>query len=346
MVKAAGILGSDAAVKKLRGSLRSRRVDLERTNFRFMDELTGYLYENPDTEAVLISELGIKQNHPDPGEALETLRGADPTARIVFIMEGTERNPGFEEWCRERAIYDIFYPNRHTDVDIDAIGSAACMGRIDPDNPPLPPEPEEQDPQEKHSLLGRFKGLSFPEIKLPDLSEYRRKKKEHPPPEPAGQADIRTIGIINSSRGFGATTLTVSMASCLFDAGYAVSVLAMDLKPDLLYAELSGVTVSVPDADTPPDWIGLAASSDFLIIDFGVVYEYLPSGAYMPAQSRAEEARSVKDALDFCDLHICIASEEPWHRMKTTGFLSEEKATSILPREADASAILHTLGVL
>jgi hypothetical protein len=343
MIRAAGILGSNASVIKLRGSLRSRRVSLERINFRFTDELVGYLNENPDTEAVLISELGIKQNHTNFEDELVALRNMDPTVRIIIIMEGTDRNTDFELWCYHHAIYDVFYPNRHTDVDIDAIGSAVCMGRIDPDNPPPPPKtPETQD---KRRLLNRFKGFSFPELKLPDLPAFKRKKRDYLP-NPTADTDIHTIGIINSSRGFGATTLTVSMASCLFDAGYSVSALAMDLKPDLFYADLSGVTVSVPDADTPPDWVTLAASSDFLIIDFGIVYEYLPSGEYMPAQSRAEEARAVKEALDFCDLHLCIASEEPWHKMKTTGFLSEDKATFILPREADASAILHTLGVL
>ena len=362
MTKAIGMFGSDSAAFKLHVKLRNTRVELERHNFRHPDDVLARLAEEPEISAIVLVENAIRSHDPDVCGMLEALRAADPTVRIIYIRDTPEREYDFELWCYQRGIYDVLYPSRHTDINIDAMCLAILQGRIDPDNPPPPPpDPNETPPSEdRPGLLDRIKGLSlpdirlpgfkFPDIKLPSLSEYTRRRQGERStasvdPQPS---DIRTIGIVNCSRGFGATSLTVRMASLLFDAGYSVAVLAMDLKPDLQFSGLSeaGVTVSVPNGDIPPEWVDLAAGHDFLLIDFGIIYEFLPSGGMVLAQSRYEEARAVQDAYRFCDLRIYLASQEPWHKMKAAAFEGDDRGGLVSNHEADASTILHSLGVL
>jgi hypothetical protein len=347
------MLGSEKAVTTMRRSLRSRRVNLENSNFWYIDEVFGFLEKNPDAEAVLISELGIKQNHTDFTDALEELRNAYSNIRIVFIMENPERDYDFECWCHDRNIYDIFYPNRHTDIDIDAIGKVICLGRIDPAYSPPPPQPE---PVEPPSPPKRTWGPAsrWPEVRLPNLSEFRKRKADKPEPDepdayiPEQDSDIKVIGIINSSRGLGATTLTVEMAECLLNAGYSVAVMAMDLKADLLVSGLAeeGVTVSVPIGGEMDCWEALAEAHDYLIIDFGIIFDFLPSGKPTLAAQRADEALAVREAREFCDIRLYLTSDEPWHRNKEDPFTGEEKGCTVNVREADASNILRLLGVI
>jgi hypothetical protein len=369
MTKAIGMFGSDTAAAKLHVTLRNARVHLERHNFRHPDDILARLAEAPEIAAVLLVENAVRSHDPDARVTLEALRTGDPTVRIVYIRDTPEWDYDFELWCYEWGIYDILYPSRHTDVNIDAMREAVLRGRIDPDNPPPPPpDPNAIPPPEdkaglgrsglgRSGLLDRFKDLSLPDlrvpglsdIKLPSMSEYiRRKQSEKPYDHSAPLREFRKIGVINCSRGFGATSLTVQMAGQLFEAGYSVSVLAMDLKPDLSCSGLAeaGLTVSVPEGDIAPEWVELAASHDFLLIDFGIVYEFLPSGNAVLAQSRMKEARTVKDAYDFCDLRIFLTSEEPWHRMKAGAFESDDKGFLVSTREAEASTILKSLGVL
>ena len=360
MIRAAGILGSDSAAKKLHAGLRSRGVELERRNFRYIDELLELLYINPSIEAVIIYERGIKAEHPDFHQALETIRNADISVRILFIMDLPERDYDFEVWCYERGIYDVFYPGRHSDVNIDLIGATIAMGRIDPDVlPPPPTDPNAQpEPDDKPGLMERIKGISLPEFKLPKLpdfklpsfSEFMRKKQKDEPLEAAVDSPqiYRKIGVINSTRGLGATTLVVRMAEYLHNAGYSVAVMALDLKDDLQHSGLAekGVTVSIPVGDEMDCWVKLAEAHDFLIIDFGVIFEFLPSGAFTPAAQRAAEARAVQDARDFCDINLYLISGEPWHINKKLAFSKEVKGFTVNVKEADASTILHTMGVL
>jgi hypothetical protein len=353
MTRAAGILGSDGAVKTLRGKLRSRRVILEERNFRYIDELLSFIAENTDIEAVLISELGLKENHPGCPDALEQLRRAFPSIRIVFIMENPERNYNFEVLCYDRHIYDIFYPSRHTDIDIDAIGSAICIGRIDPENPPPPPPDPDAVPPEPEDRPGILDRIKLPDIKLPrlpDFSAFKKTESTSPRPEPpmGVAARYRRIGIINSSRGMGATTLTVEMARCLRNAGHTVAVMAMDLKADLLVSGLAeqGITVSIPTGDEMDSWEALAEAHDYLIIDFGIIYDFLPSGQPTPAAQRADEARAVQQAREFCDIRFYLTSDEPWHMNKEDPFAGEHNSYTINTREVDASYILQLFGVI
>jgi hypothetical protein len=296
-----------------------------------MDELLHFLYDNPDIEAVLLVERAIREEDPYVEGRLRYLRDGNSTIRVVFIRDHTERDYDFELRLYELGVYDVFYPDRYTNINIDAVAIALLQGSIDMSNPPpLPADPNAPPPVKeiKPGLLDKFKGISLPdfkmpsmpEIKLPSLSEFLRKKQTEEDEQPTvsiqDYPSYKAIGIVNCSRGFGATSLTINMANILFGAGHSVAVLAMDLKPDLYCSGLSdaGVTVSVPEGDIPPDWEALAEESEYLIIDFGIVYDFLPSGDYIPAQSSFVNACAVQEALDFCDLRLHLTSNEPWHR--------------------------------
>lgn len=359
MTRAVGIFGSDAAVKRLHAKLRSERVYIERHNFRHPDDMLSRVYEEPDIAAVLLVEKALKEMDPDVTVTLEYIRANDSTLRIIFIKDEPERDYPLELWCYERGIYDVAYPIRLTDVNIDAIRDAVLLGRIDPDNPPPPPLDPNAIPEqiERVKLRDRFSipDIKLPEWKIPSLSEFTQRFKREPredqyEPELTEPqvSDIHIIGTINCSRGFGATSLTVGMAECLSRAGRSVAVIAMDLSPDLEHSGLQelGVTVVVPSGDQLPDWITLQHEHDVLLIDFGAIYEFLPSGGVIPAQSGARAAIAVREAMSLCDVHIYLASDEPWHTRKAKAFKADDKGFVMLRQDADASTILHKLGVI
>jgi hypothetical protein len=358
MIRAAGILGSDDIIRKLHGSLRSKGIELERRNIRYLDELLDLLRDNPDIEAVLIVERGLRAEAPVFTDALEAIRVACPVVRIIFVMDSSERDYDFEVWCYDRGIYDVFYPGRHMDVNIDAISDTIRMGRIDQDNPPPPPA----DPniplivEDRSGMIDRIKGInlsefklpSLPDFNLPSLSDFMRRRQSVNSSEVAGTPEYRVIGVINSSRGLGATTLVAGMANLLRDAGYSVAVMALDLKSDLHFSGLAerGVTVSIPAGDEMDCWEKLAEAHDFLLFDFGIVFDFLPSGACTPAAQRAKEARAVQTAMEFCDMKLYLYSDEPWHVNKVNAFESDDNGFTVNTKEADALTILSTLGII
>lgn len=357
MIRAVGMFGSDAAAARLHAKFRNERVHIERYDFKHPDDILGRLADAPEIAAVLLVEKALKAYDPNIAATLEHLRAGDLTVRIIFIKDEPERDYEFELWCYERGIYDVAYPSRHTDVNIDAIRDAILLGRIDPETPPPPlPDPNTKPEQaERVKLRGRLPNIKLPEWKIPSLSEFikrprrepRRDEPEQKQAEPQ-ESDIQIIGIINCSRGFGATSLTVNMAECLKNAGRSTVAVAMDLSPDLEYSGLqnAGVTVVVPSGDQLPDWKTLVAEHDFIIIDFGAIYDFLPSGGVIPAQESAKMAVAVHDAMSLCDLRIYLASDEPWHTRKAKAFKEDDNGFVILRQQAGASEILHTIGVI
>lgn len=186
-----GMFGSDAAAKRLHAKLRSERVYIERHNFRHPDDMLAQVYEEPDIAAVLLVEKALKELDPNVTVTLAYLRSSDRTVRIIFIKDEPERDYEFELWCYERGIYDVAYPSRHTDVNIDAIRDAVLQGRIDPDNPPPPPPEPKAEPEqtERVKLRDRISVPSMPSIKLPEwnnpsLFEFIRKPGQEQPGKP------------------------------------------------------------------------------------------------------------------------------------------------------------------
>ena len=349
-VMAAGMFGSSSAAAKMNASLKNWGAEIDKHNYPHIDDILALLAEDIGVDVVLLVECAVRSVNMGVREALDSIRAADPTVRIIFIKDYPERDYELELWCYERGIYDISYPGRHTEVDIEAIGRAILMGRIDPNDPPPPPVDTAETP-ERAGFTDKLKNIlsempSMPEFKLPPMPERKPRRPEMS--VTAAPRHIQSIAVVNCSRGFGATTLTVQLAECLHMAGRDVSAVSLDMSGDLAISGLieKGVAVFMPSGDTLPDIEALSREYRHIVIDFGTIFEFLPSGAWIPAQSRAETARIVQDTLLSSDLRIYLTSEEPWHRNKS-GVFSSDKDGFLLPaHEADASTILHTLGVL
>lgn len=132
------------------------------------------------------------------------------------------------------------------------------------------------------------------------------------------------IGVFNLSRGAGATQTAVDIAEQLAANAYSVVVVAMDHKSDLKY-QSGKADYIVPEDDQADTLIHFLAGNgkhDYIILDFGMLFELSPSGkllSYNLTDSKAKIGEFMR-----CHLHIGMGFSSEWHVNKIKYFVETD----------------------
>ncbi len=132
------------------------------------------------------------------------------------------------------------------------------------------------------------------------------------------------IAVFNLSRGAGATQTTVNMAEALAGLGHSVAVVAMDQKNDLKYQNGKAEYIVPEDdqADTLIHFLAGNGKHDYIILDFGTLFELSPIGKLLNhnlADSKAKIGEFMR-----CQLHVGMGFSSEWHVNKIKYFVETD----------------------